>query len=255
MSYEIKTIYRAVVPGFEWGGYMHQGWYWDHATAERVITQDGGARHGQISESDAIVMGDGSVLWAHPAEDSESKTVVTEIRVYGDTDEELRDAALARLPDNWKVVLGLPHDPEVAAKQTFLFSKGTEPWLRDKLLVLDVTAEEARVLGLAEDRDKAIENFEATTAQLEREAEARRDHPLVGRKFEVRVPHRAGGRDTLVEYRVEEKLLHDAEGDVELRCSADQMARLFSVRSEDEMKIWRASEIREMLGEGEAAHA
>jgi len=174
MSYEIRTVYRAIVPAFERIGHMHQGWYWSRKTAERVITNDGGARQGRVWEYDVIVMDDGDVLCADRAtvddDPGTSKTTVTKINVYGDSDEEVRAAAMERLPDPWRKTLGLPHDEEkAAAEQRLGFSNPDSPHLREKLLILDVTAEEARVLGLGDERTRAIDDFQERARRRDEE--------------------------------------------------------------------------------------
>ncbi len=162
MNYKIQTIYRTVVPSFDVMGSMHHGWYWNRSTAERVMTNDGGSRQGAVTEWDVIVMDNGDVLRGVTTEDetTEAKTTnVEKITVYGDTDEDVLAATLVRYPEVWKKILGLDYDAEKMAEQGF--REHTKSWIRDKLLLLDVSAEEARVLGMTEDRDRAIADFQA----------------------------------------------------------------------------------------------
>jgi hypothetical protein len=169
MSYKIQTIYRAVVPGFAVLGSFHQGWYWGRETAERVITNDGGARQGTVSEWDVIVMDDGDVLLAQRAKDGTNN--IEKILVHGDSDEEILAATLARLPEEYKKTLGLNYDEALRVEQRQ--PELTRSWERNKMLNLDISAEEARVLGLAQDRDQAIADFQAiVTEQEQRRARA-----------------------------------------------------------------------------------
>ena len=260
MSYEIKTIYRAVVPSFDWIGHMHQGWYWSRETAESVITNDGGTRQGLVWEYDAIVMGDGDVLLADRVDTDAGrgkKTTVTKIDVYGDSDEDLRAAAMERLPDPWKKALGLPYDEEKAAEQTFDSSRDS-PYLRDKLLILDVTAEEARVLGLGDERTRAIEGFQEIERKREEAHEAEKQaHPLIGRKFKAKVP----SKDPKWDYKWEVTLAVGRlaapadDGETQYHCTiADD--RWISTRREDTDRPWRKSEVEGgLIEEGQEARA
>lgn len=258
MTYEIKTVYQAIVPAFEWSSPMHQGLYWNRETAERMIGADRQPPGARVDEHDVIVMENGDVLQATSLEDPDRgimKTSVKKATVYGDSDEELRDASLARLPDLWKKVLGLPYDAEKAAQQSFLFSDGVdEKHVRWKLLLLEITDEEARVLGLGDDKRDAIQQWDDVCDRREAENKARRNHPLVGVQFPLRVPSRNGEYETTVTYTVQEKAHHEESGDVRLKCWVeDSGARLFTIRPEDEYKVLRESEIRALLGSEESA--
>ena len=164
MSYEIKTIYQAQVPVFMFMGQVTQGWYWNRETAERVIINDGGSRQGMVNEWEVICI-DGDVLVAERAEDGTN--MITKVTVRGDTDEDILAATLERFPEVWKECLGLEFDAVKKADQA-LSEVGRRP--RERLLMLDVTVEEARVLGLAEDRDRAIEWFNEIVEKQDAEA-------------------------------------------------------------------------------------
>ena len=252
MSYEIKTIYQAITPGFESLGLIHQGLYWERETAERMLTQDGGSRQGRVDEHDVIVMDNGDVIKTTSLEDPDTgtmKTTAKVVRIYGNTDEEMREATIARLPELWKKLLGLPYDKEVASFQKTSWASASDEQMRRKLLILDVTAEDARVLGMGDERTKAIEDFQEIMRLDKEQEEIRRNHPLVGQTFYLSVQRKDATYPSEVEFTVREMVRHDATGDVELRCYIDGYTS-WDFKNEDQEKVLRESEVRAaMAGE------
>jgi len=243
MSYEIKTIYRAVVPMFEGGGIAHQGWYWDEETALSMITDDGGSRQGGVHPYEVIVMGDGDILFAQSDLHGHKKTTIEKITVYSDSLEDRRAATLDRLPALWKKTLGLPYDEDKASKQRFALSREDAPYLRDKLLLLDVSAGEAEALGLTEDREQAIRNFEdMSRKQEEDEKQKRLDHPLIDQSIWMEVPSSHFSWNTWNEYVVRD-LKEDGDDPVYHCHTKDFLA--YGVKKEDEKRLWKRSEIEE----------
>lgn len=251
MSYEIKTVYRAAVPGFESLGSHHQGWYWNRDVAER-FTNEGGAKQGHVFVHEVIVMEGGDTLWASPEmeyrdgrHEPTGNTSIEKINVYGDTDEELKEAALERLPDHWKKLLGLPYDEAVAATQKFSWNRASDDQMRNKLLILDITEEEARVLGLGQVRTEAIEGFQAICEKQEEEDKQRKiDHPLIGTT--VRMPARSSYGDgdprfvSPHKFRVDGLAPEAEDGETQYHCTGGTFS---SVHPDDKKKIWRRSEI------------
>lgn len=150
--YRIQTVYQAVIPVFTFGfGSTTQGFYWKEETARRVITNDGGVRQGMVVPCEVLIMDNDDVLLVERSEDQSNR--ITKIEVHGDSDEELRAATLARLPEAGKEFLGLEFNAEKKAAQGLYESNES---VREQMLVLDISEEEARVLGILSERKEAL---------------------------------------------------------------------------------------------------
>jgi hypothetical protein len=132
---------------------LTHGWYWDQEVAKR-IGGDPGVKKGHVTEHDVIVV-DGDILLAI-TEDFE--TSIQKITVRNGTDEDIRNAALARLPEIHKKSLGLPFDETLLQEQAL--PESTKSWEKDRVLLLELTSEETRCLGLSPDKKQAQKKFD-----------------------------------------------------------------------------------------------
>lgn len=153
MKQEVKTAFQALAPRFAPLGTRSLGLFWNKETAEGLITSDGGARQGKVVTWQLLVV-NGVPYAAEQGEDGASQ--IQEVRVYGDTDDEKREAVLAGMFEEWKKRLGLPFDQTKLDEQALVLDKYDH---KKKLLLLDITAEEARLFGFTEERDKTIAWF------------------------------------------------------------------------------------------------
>jgi len=162
MSYEIKKVYKLLRRGLfgpNAGLLEPDGWFWERETCERLTTTNGNPGAAEVLEWEAIVIGE-DVLIAERNDDGTN--MVTKIQVRGSSDEELRAATLARIPESMKQIIGIKHDETLLQEQGGPRRKPVWRSLKnDRVMALafEISDLEAELLGLVQEKKDAHEEF------------------------------------------------------------------------------------------------
>lgn len=169
-SHQIRTGWAVVVPDGQ-GGLTALGVFFDE---EEVAPWRRRSDCGVI-ETAALTLGDETFILRTPR------------AFVADAGVSLREATVSRLSHTQRRLLGLPHNPDIAAGEprSALSLKDDESERR-RIIALVLTEEEATALGLREQQDAFWDDVrEAQRAKVEKRREEIDAHPLIGRVFEA----------------------------------------------------------------------